>query len=274
MKNLFLWIFSILYSNYLFSQLEEQQFISGGTIIVAAKCKNGIMVAADSRMSTYNNDHPEWVAFYTDNVQKLFKAGRYVVGFAGQSHYKDFSIAKILDSFLLTNPLYKDPSHFLYLFGLFLRKNFKPLFDYYLKTGRVVCCGFYDHKPYVASFRDGAVYVNKEGIFTSTPTYYLKYDSSKNCVEQQKYVKEFIEKFPLTDDEKSVVGGKTQIVKIDSLNKISWQTPKSNFKIYYYYKDYAKGVLNKTIKYKIVNKEYAKMALAYLQSVLDEKTNF
>jgi 20S proteasome alpha/beta subunit len=256
MRNLLLLCFSFFAFHLLAQEAITPKLV--GTLLLAAKGKDGIILASDSRLNisitgTINStgkDSSIQVG-YLDNFQKIFIVGKYAFAISGQAYSQDESIKTMLSNFTATNPIYTHPASFLESFTWYIKDNYTQFYLSTWASSKIICCGYYNKKSFIAySFRDSVFIVNNFVITSLTNGYFKNnYSDSLSCQNLKKLAVTVIDSFPIIyQDKKFEIGGKTGVLKIDQNSKFTWLTDSSRLIYFNAFKDYIKAYFSKKIK--------------------------
>ncbi|HLK30360.1 MAG TPA: hypothetical protein VKT28_17390 [Puia sp.] len=205
-------------------------FRPNGSIIMAIKAKDGIVMICDSRLA-FKSVQSNVVLAYQDGVPKIYPLKKFAIGISGDFSDGASLIKKIVTDFDKTNPSYRTPEECLYKFGLFTKEKF-PAYFKNLTTEPIICAGFAPEKM-IAILLDGKTYsINQDAwasnVFMQIDSLHLlnlpKDANSKQAGEAgsnalEGYIKAF--------HKENELGGLFSVLKINSDN--SWKWIKNDF---------------------------------------------
>jgi hypothetical protein len=115
-------------------------FKTQGTIMMAVKAKDGIIIVTDSRL-TYKSTQDDAIIAYQDGQPKIFPLKKFAIALAGDFSDGTFLIKKIITDFDDSKPAYRTPEECLYKFGLFTKAKY-PAYFKELDRNILICAGY------------------------------------------------------------------------------------------------------------------------------------
>lgn len=119
---------------------ENILFKTQGTIMMAVKAKDGIIIVADSRIA-YKSSLSNDVLAYRDGLPKIFQLKKFAIAVAGDFSDGEFFIRKIINDFDDSKPSYRTPEECLFKFGLFTKEQY-PAYFKKLDSNILICAGY------------------------------------------------------------------------------------------------------------------------------------
>ena len=275
MLNKILWNALFVFTIQIHSHSQDLIFDStfgGGTVLFAAKCENGIILATDSRFNvqaSLSKDSSFQVA-YLDNFQKIYIIDNYAVAMAGRGFADGKSIGTILSNFKNTKPAYTDPSSFVYLFARYLQEKHPVLFEKPHKSV-ILCCGYFQNKPQIS--------ILHKNVVGEVSNYYMMSDQDQSFVRQYKSTMEckrlksvainLIDSIPINDTTlRYSVGGKTNVLLLSTDNKFKWLTKQKKMLFFENTTQYFEYVLSGKSKIKYLKEEYREPLLDIYRGII------
>lgn len=220
-----------------------------GTIIIGVICKDGILIAADSRGAIMGNENK--IMAYVDSLPKIgLLNDRYPIAFAGKSTLKERFVMDIIQDFPFRT-LKGAGSTFNafrnYIFGI------SNQFDQHFIGG-----GFHTNGlPYIFSFTKDSGSIEGNSVVFNHPNFekcikdYV--DTLRSSQEWghilQKIIPIFAKKEKLTQE----IGGPISMILIDKGNNIHWLQNNFLSKREVNYTDFVNKIERKEIKVNFVN---------------------
>jgi hypothetical protein len=154
-------------------------FNVGGSFIIAVTCKDGILVAADSR-NTISNNFGKQLAYY-DNVQKIFSFGKVAIAYTGHDTIQNLYFGAIIDAFAKTISDEIPVDQVLPTFFSFIESNLPYEAQVQVKQQVLIAVGYKDGKPLGCYYN----YAQTEGPKSSCGTLTIL-SSDKTIVDDNK----------------------------------------------------------------------------------------
>jgi hypothetical protein len=254
-KYLWLLINLILVFNLSFSQkningLKKQ---AHGTLVVTVICKDGILIASDSRASfTIGKGKSQKVYAYLDNNQKIFTLGNFKIGVTGLSMLNKKFIPEIIEKFNKTCNLDSTLENTFNTFLSFLKIKMNVPDSSIFGENQYILAGYEDSKPITLGINSEGTTreMRMGGLIHSYNEFegYLKKPSNLEltCNNIASILETTIYRFA-NDKNDNMIGGPIHIIQIrpdntffeiKSFNTITFKT----------YKEYAEAILNNKLK--------------------------
>lgn len=258
-------------SSFVYSQNIIETHLSG-TLLLAAKGKDGIILAADSRLNISGNTEDSVIQVaYVDDFKKIYIVNSYAIALAGTAYSRNESVKNILDSFLLSKPQYTDPASFITLLMRYIKWHNT---DFYLSVrykSRMICCGYYNSEQCIAATNGDSVFlIDNYAITSQTNGYFNRnYRSDLTCKKLKELAIATIDSFPiLNPDRKYQIGGKTSVLQIKPGSKFKWMTTTKGMVYWNTYKEYITNFLSDRIKAIIIRPDALEPLKEMYRSVL------
>jgi proteasome subunit B (beta)-like protein len=198
---------------------------SRGTIMMAAKAKDGIIIVADSRIA-YKLSSTNEVLAYQDGQPKIFPLKKFALAIAGDFSDGEIMVKKIVADFSKSNPTYNTPEECLYRFGLFIKAKY-PAYFKNLNNNIIIATGYCPEQTISILINNttrtirnkdwssnAAAQIDSLHLFTAS-----KGGTSKHLADSaEQAMKEYIRIFHKEDE----MGGFFSILKINPDNSYSW----------------------------------------------------
>ena len=204
----------------------NKYFKSQGSIVMAVKAKDGIILLADSRM-TYRSVATNEILAYQDGMPKIFPLKKFALAFAGDFSDGETRIKKMVADFVGSNPAYNTPEECLYMFGLFIKAKYPDYFKN-LVSNTILAVG-YSPEERIAIWINNKTYIISPGNWTSNvypemDSLRLFYGSSASSCKRladsaEAAMKAYIKIFHRENE----MGGYFSVLKINPNNTFSWQ---------------------------------------------------
>lgn len=246
-----------LFSIQLYSQkLEGNDPIMYGTVIAAAVCEDGILLASDSRgVFILNKEYSNQVYAYIENDKKIFKIGDYLIANSGISMLNKKFIRDIVQDYNISHPLKEDIETTFNNFLNFLKTK-ENVPDSIIYNNDILIAGYENLKPKIIAQSKGKRILQEEiAHMTSSPSDLsrflkpnpnIKLTCSNLAQEMENAIYALAE---YRNDNK--FGGPLELIQITPLNKqITLKTFKAN--IYKNYTDMANAILDGKIEVKYI----------------------
>jgi hypothetical protein len=143
MKFKILFLITCLLPALLYAQSKDSINVfyrSRGTIMMALKAKDGIIIVADSRIAFRLSSTNEILA-YQDGQPKIFPLKKFALAIAGDFSDGEIMVKKIVADFSSSNPVYNTPEECLYRFGLFIKAKY-PAYFKNLNNNIIIAAGY------------------------------------------------------------------------------------------------------------------------------------
>lgn len=197
-----------------------ERFNIKGSFVIAAICKNGIMVAAESRANIFDktDEKKEPIAYY-DTEQKLFPIDHSrVIAQTGQGLILNVFFSAIVGK--ISNVLAKPQiDKLLPTFMAYHQKNYPEAFVNELKKQILFAAGYINSHPTICYFniQQAQPYgcIQDSGFIESAPTILKEHDISiLSCEEAADLAEKAIQKYASEDKRWKTIGGPVSIVQI------------------------------------------------------------
>ena len=225
-----------------------QELTAGETFIMAAICRNAIVVGADSRYSFI--DRNSRVIAYFEGVQKIYQHQAFLMAISGQSTFDSLRLSGLLKNFSLSHTEKMEFAEFFSEFTKYAKTvlNIKEYTE--LLENQFLVCGYINTKP-IIQYYDGK---GKKSKFISSG-YITNYDEDNNASWLDEFIKnaDQIESIQLVNkvikrviddknqDTVSSIGGNTSIAYIDSIG-VNWVHNQNEYE-FYNKKDFFNNIL-------------------------------
>lgn len=226
-------------------------FKTQGTIMMAVKAKDGIIIVTDSRL-TYRSTQDNAILAYRDGLPKVFLLKKFAIAVAGDFSDGEALIKKIISNFDNSHPSYRTPEECLYKFGLFTKTKY-PAYFKELDSNFLICVGYCPEQSI------GILVKNK--TYTITPktwasNVYWEMDSLHLFVPPQgstskqlagmaeSAMKEYIKTFHKENE----MGGLFSVLKVSPDNSYRWEQNDFSGNDYLTECEAARALFNKKIK--------------------------
>jgi len=225
-----------------------------GSLIIMAVCKDGIMVAADSRGAlNKTKDYPcsDSISYYFDTIQKIHIINNWVIANAGNavfSQQKNFLAYYISQYNKATN------NNTTVLMGAdgfmrFIKKNYSDVYDEFYSSNVLFFAGYENNKPtliYISQTKGQLLVTHSGTILSEECSFYNQYNPNYTCLQAATIAEKSILNYAKQSGKTKSIGGPIMILKIAPNNTFSWikNEPKSDRKtLSDFYKDYLNGKL-------------------------------
>lgn len=206
----------------LFSQIHCK-----GTYLFAGICKDGIVIAADSRVAFFPDDRllPSTAFAYFDRVQKLWPLKRIALCTAGPSMFNDRFMEYYIEQFRKTILNDSTGVYALQAFLNFIKYNFPNQYSQFLKL-KIITAGYTDGKPGLYAYHDGKIdyligggaFIESDNTFDFGKYYREKYTCKKMARILVRKIGARAKQLNLT----TTVGGPIMILRISPNNTFMW----------------------------------------------------
>jgi len=187
-----------------------------GTVLIAGFAKDGIILAADSRVSIYETaDKSNGPMASIDSFQKIYKINGYPFATSGIGNFGNKFFYSVVEDFNKVKSKPISPTVSLHKFIDFIKLNYPTYSDKILSTNEFIVIG-YDNKipiiatiaPYIDTTMNSDVLLTTDDNITKD----FNYDTSMTCSEMAIMIKKGIDSY--TEDPKieKVVGGPITIL--------------------------------------------------------------
>lgn len=197
-----------------------ERFNIKGSFVIAAICKDGIIVAAESRANIFDktDENREPIAYY-DTEQKLFPIGQSrVIVHTGQGLILNIFFSAIVEkiSTVLAKP---QINNLLPTFIAHCQKNYPEAAVNEIKKQILFAAGYINSHPTICYFnlQQAQPYgcIQDSGFIESAPTILREHDISiLSCEEATNLAEKAIQKYADEDDRWKTIGGPVSIVQI------------------------------------------------------------
>ena len=234
----------------------------GGSYDLAAICKDGIVIAADSRGTFLQKDA---VMAYFDTVQKVFPIKNCIVSVMGLIALNNRFISNYLKEFELTLPNNLTPDTLLMRLYLFFKQKYPAVMNDFARL-HIICAGYksahanlcaLDHGVRMTCVTDTATMSGDS--LSQFKKYTREFCASKSCkyVGQlmEKAIRNYIKKYRKGNE----IGGPIMIIKISRAGNIEWienKPTKSNWETA---NDFMKDFLNHKVTINFLSDDYKKI---------------
>jgi len=205
----------------------KSQLLSTGSYSIAAICKDGIVIGADTRGASYYQAKgiifKEPLAYY-DTIQKVFIVKNYVLSTTGAIIIGDKFVSYYIKQFSLSLPDDVNMQSFIKLFYNFMGKNC-PSFGKEFLDLQIIWCGYENRKPEICAIRNGhyQCIVDSGSIQTDSANHFGdSYSRKLTCNEATKLIENSIYRHAQKHKLTYSIGGPIMILKITPDNKIEW----------------------------------------------------
>lgn len=211
-----------------------QSLFPSGSYVIGAICKDGIILAEDSRMTLYKSGFvpstgkpkKQYIAAYCDSIQKVFSMHNFAYCSSGMMTMGGYYIPFYLNKFVSKAPTnYKVTV--LDVFN-YLDTFFKLDYPQYLLEFRNIqsfVAGYYDDRPFLCAMSDGEKRCLSSGyVDTNDKSDFDKlYDSTKTCKEMADIIEKFISYIAKKDTNlNAIVARPIMVLKITPKNEFIW----------------------------------------------------
>lgn len=254
---------------------QDNKFVIHGTKVIAAKGKDGIIIAADSRVSidtilpNGKSDH----LGYFDNYQKIFPAGKFVVSASGHTYVNGVSIKQVIVELLSKKPTFTDPESFIKLLSNEIHARDSTFF-YDGVGGIIICCGYYNGYPQISAYDRGGLYqvVHYKTTWAYDRSFTDKYNPQLSCNEIKDLAITSLEDYAKNHpEEKYGIGGNTTVLQIRPNSTLTWLTDTSKLVYWKTIKDLVKACLNGEVNIITETPEALKAIRNQFQFWIDKK---
>jgi hypothetical protein len=127
----------------------------GGTFIVAAICKDGIIAACDTRASFLDKDGH--VAAYFEGESKLYADGKTILGMAGIYSFDEITLSGLFNGFTSSNKTRIPLADYKEAFMNYAKKILKPAEYAVLSRNYFMTVGYQNGKPLIYTYHENRV---------------------------------------------------------------------------------------------------------------------
>jgi hypothetical protein len=254
-KYLWLSINLLLVFNLSFSQkniisLKKQ---AHGTLVFTVICKDGILIASDSRASfTIGKGKSQKVYAYLDNNQKIFTIGNFKIGVTGLSMLNKQFISEIIEKFNKTFNPDSTLENTFNTFLSFLKIKMNVPDSSIFGENQYILAGYENSKPITLGISSGRTIREMRigGLIHSDKNFegYLKKPSNMEltCINIAPLLESAIYRFA-DDKNDNMIGGPIHIIQIGPDNTF-FEIKSFNTITFKTYKEYAEAILNNKLK--------------------------
>src|SRR6266498_67446 len=205
----------------------KSQLLSKGSYSIAAICRDGIVIAADTRGASYYQENgikeKEPLAYY-DTIQKVFIVKKYALSVTGNIIIRDKFLSYYINQFNTSLPDDTNMQSFIKLFYHFIEKNYPACAKEFLRL-QIFWCGYENNKPEICAINNGhyKCIVDLGSIQTDSASDFSDYYSRKlTCKEAATLIESSIYRYAQKNSLTHETGGPIMILKITPENKIVW----------------------------------------------------
>lgn len=209
-----------------------------GTFVIAAICKDGIIIAADTRLEVNKDGTPtskmtdfDSYAYYFDSIQKIHPIRNFGFSSTGLASIGNNTLYYYLSNFeksLNLNTTILEGSQ---KFFDYLRNTHPDVINQFL-TMQIFMAGFEDGKPllYLYEKQKSGYYDNGYLVSDGNCDFAKHYNSNLTCKQMSIIAEKTIRKFAKDQKQQHNIGGPIMILKISPDNKMTWlkNTPADN----------------------------------------------
>lgn len=197
-----------------------------GSIVIAAKCSDGIILAADSRLYYQAPPPDNTILGYQDGIPKIFILKKFVLAVAGDMSDGQTRIQKIVDDFTKSNPSYNTPDECLYKFGLFVQQKY-PVYFKLLNKNILIAAGFAPGAS-IAVLMHNETFVLSDKNWTSNfaaqidSLQLFNFPAGTNCKRAAESAETAMKKYIQIYHKENEMGGLISVLKIRPNNSTTW----------------------------------------------------
>ena len=262
---IFILAFLFLNATNAFSQ-KDSQFYTSGTYIISAICKDGVVLAVDSKAIINVPGKGDAICGYYDSEPKIYQIRNCIVAFKGPLNLNGVFLAKYITEFRETLYEDMDVSDCIVRFANFIHSKYKDAESDFSNLNILGISNFGNRlrvchaiaKEYRSIYSDdkGVLSSNKGSHFgfDSLSKYNADYCIKRSCDEIGKLMESEINSYAKRENDLGV-GGKIIIAKITKDNKIIWNKNKPNPHRWMTEKDLLKDYKNRKLKIIFTSKE-------------------
>ncbi len=207
----------------LFNSLTYSQVTStNGSFMIAAICKDGIIIGSDSRLTLkYKNG----AIGYIDSIQKIFPGKNYVIGLMGTANVNNYNVSYLTKRFTDSLPQMNEDVSFTWFHWTKYIEKMIPKAKIDLNGMIFFLANYRNSKPNIYyNYRNGTrVLVKRSGFVEPDSTIFgSKYSSKITCKKATKLIKEAIYKYAKDKNKELTIGGPIYFIKISKNNSVKW----------------------------------------------------
>ncbi len=198
-----------------------------GSIIMAVKCSDGIIMVADSRVFYQAPPPDNTLLAYEDGLPKIFPLKKFALAIAGDMSDGETRIQKIVTDFDRSGATYSTPDECLYKFGLFTRDKYPNYFKSLDKN--IVLAAGYSPAATLAVLVHNETYVISDKNWTSNLSSELDslhlFGSSvlSRCKPVADTAEAAMKAYIRMAHKENEMGGLFSVLKIRPDNSYTWQ---------------------------------------------------
>jgi hypothetical protein len=214
----------------LFLKAQENEAVNNffkvqGTVMMAVKGNDGIILVADSRM-IYRSDSTNEILAFQDGMPKIFPLRKFALAIAGDFSDGETRIKKMIAEFINSNPAYNTPEECLYTFGVFIKGKYP---DYFKKlVNNTILAVGYSPEAKIAIWINNKTYIISPGNWTSNV--YPEMDSLHlfngsgpgSCKHLADLAETAMKSYIKAFHKEREMGGYFSVLKINPNNSFSW----------------------------------------------------
>lgn len=192
-----------------------------GTYQIAAICKDGIVVATDTRCSI--DDGNKHIMCYYDSVQKVFPFKNYAISSSGSIlingkylfyYYKQFEAANLYKGKISDN---------VKLFFNYMFEKYPEAASVMERTNKLIFAGYEGKTPVLFIAAKGQLQgVREAGFVCEDNLCDFKYNPDITCLEMAKVIEQSIINYVKKYNKELEINTHISILKIDIQNQFSW----------------------------------------------------
>jgi hypothetical protein len=207
----------------------QAQMVFSGTLIVVIPMWDGIIIAADSRISlkTTENNNPIYLGYF-DEFQKLFQLKQFVLGVSGRNEFEGVTMHKIVNDFnKISDTFSSSPHEVLESFNLYLLEHYEEVYGRDSLGNKFICCGYVNGTGSIAYLESKTVTDKPLEILASEQVSIslikkVQKQSAEIATEHDiiKLAEDIIDTYAKETNQVYKIGGRVSVFKITNNNKI------------------------------------------------------
>lgn len=215
----------------LMTHLTAQDYQIGGSIFIAAICKDGIIVVSDSRGSVLDKRRGAGAPIaYFDGIQKIFFVGDRAVVNTGQGFIGTMPIRKLWERTFAEFPRISMESFLPRAFEISTSQEASPDALALLKKHRIALAGFRERRPAICYYDgDEEFGCTNDGFVQSSPTTFRNFRDrlpSMTMAEATTLAKQSMVDYITADPKRKLtMGGDFHVAQV-TMTGPSWTPPK------------------------------------------------